>query len=245
MIKLYMFAISHFCEKGRWALDFHGIDYEIEYLAPGLHIAWAKSKGLESTTLPAIETDEGIIQGSAQIIDWADRVSPSGKTLTPADYEQECRAMEQRLDERAGVHTRRMFYAETLLSNPAIVRSNFQRDLTGVKKLVFPLLWPVVQKIMIKKMDIGFEQGVESKAIVEEELVWLNELYSNGRRYLLADQFTRVDLTAASLFSRLTGAEQHPYFQYMKLPPGLNDYAAKWRQEPVIERFRENYRDYR
>jgi glutathione S-transferase len=33
--QLYVFAISHYCEKARRALDYLGIEHEIKYLAPG------------------------------------------------------------------------------------------------------------------------------------------------------------------------------------------------------------------
>ena len=242
---LYIFAISHFCEKARWALDYLEVDYELAFLAPGEHSGWAKKRGLEGTTMPVLETAEGFVQGSGNIIDWAELNTQSGKTLTPEAHREDCLAMEKRLDEFAGVHTRRMFYSASLLSDPARIRENFSRDLSAARALKLKLMWPIVRRVMIKRMDIGVEQGKESQAIVSKELQWLESMYEDGRRYLLADTFTRVDLTAASLFSRLTAAPEHPFSAFMSLPPGLQDYVSTWRERPVIQRFRENYRDYR
>ena len=37
-LKLYQFAISHYCEKIRWALDYKGLNYETVNLLPGQHV---------------------------------------------------------------------------------------------------------------------------------------------------------------------------------------------------------------
>ena len=44
--QLITFAASHFCEKARWALDWHGISYEEVGWPPGLHQVLAKRHGL-------------------------------------------------------------------------------------------------------------------------------------------------------------------------------------------------------
>ena len=36
---------------------------------------------------------------------------------------------------------------------------------------------------MIDMMDIGAEQGKQSRNIVEEELTWMDSLISDGRRF--------------------------------------------------------------
>ena len=245
MNKIYLFAISHYCEKGRWALDYFGIDYEPVYLAPGMHLAWAKKNGLESSGLPVVESNGQLIQGSSKIIDWAESVSDTGKTLVTADNRDEVLAMEQRLDDVSGVHTRRMLYAHTITKDPKRIRDNFLRDLQGSDALKLKLTWPVVRRIMIKKMDIGDAQGQESKAIVEQELTWLNQQLEGGRRFLVGDSFTRADLTMSALYSRFAAPEQHPFASHMATPPGLEDFYKKWRQEPVIQRIVDNYREFR
>ena len=69
---LYVFAISHFCEKARWAFDRSGIEYKLKFMAPGVHAQKANKLGLEKTSVPFLETDDSVLQGSPEIIDWVD-----------------------------------------------------------------------------------------------------------------------------------------------------------------------------
>src|SRR5210317_1094815 len=68
---LYLFAISHYCEKARWALDRAGIDYELHHLAPGLHRRFAKKHGLPRSSVPILQSGDTLIQDSSAIVDWA------------------------------------------------------------------------------------------------------------------------------------------------------------------------------
>ena len=62
---LYVFAISHYCEKARWALEYLGVEYEIRYLAPGIHIKVARKLGAAGTSLPMLPVAGRGLQGSA------------------------------------------------------------------------------------------------------------------------------------------------------------------------------------
>jgi glutathione S-transferase len=82
--KLIVFNLSHFCEKARWALDWHGIAYSEISWAPGLHRVLLKRCGANGSTIPVLLDDETIVQGSSAIIDWAEnRVQASTRSLSP------------------------------------------------------------------------------------------------------------------------------------------------------------------
>ena len=84
MPHLHIFPISHFSEKARWALDHHGIGYERTDHVPGFHLLMIRRLGLKRTWVPVLETDAGVVQGSGDIIDWAD-ANGQGAALTPTD----------------------------------------------------------------------------------------------------------------------------------------------------------------
>ncbi len=242
---LYLFAISHYCEKARWALDYLDIDFELSHVAPGLHIALAKKLGAPASTLPILVADGQLVQGSAAIIDWADARAPSSKRLTPQTNHEPCTALEKRLDDVIGVHIRRYYYSEALIEYPQTVKPIFTEKLGLLQKLLIGVLWGVVRKVMIKSMDLGPHQGQESKRVIEVELSWLDEILSDGRRFLTGERLSRADIAAASLLAPLAAPMQHPTYTNLVVPPHVADDLVGWDDRRVINWVREIYRQYR
>ena len=245
-IILYIFAISHYCEKARWALDYLDVDYELRHAAPGLHQLIAKRLGAPRSSLPILIADGQLVQGSANIIDWADAAASSAsKRLTRDDARQECLAIEKRLDEIAGVHIRRYYYSEALVEHPKTVRPMFTKDLAITQKLLVGATWGLVRKLMIAGMDLGPEQGQDSKRIVHDELSWLDAMLSDGRHFLVGEQFSRADIAAASLFAPLVAPKEHPSYADLRLPPRLATDVTSWENRPSINWIREIYAKWR
>lgn len=244
---LHIFAISHYCEKARWAMDYCGVQYQANFLSPGAHRVALQKLGLKKSSVPVLETASGAIQGSGKIIDWLESngIDSARSLALPDDLAEQGRAIEQRLDHRIGVHLRRMFYSEALLEHPKTVKPVLSDGLSWRQRLSFSLIWPTVRKLMIKGMDLGAEQGAESQAIIAQELAWLEELLADGRRYLLGDSFSRVDLTAAALLARLAMPPEHPGEAPFIQPPRLQAQVAEWRHGQVLDWVNRIYREHR
>ena len=78
---LYQFALSHYCEKARWALDIKGVPYQLINLIPGPHLFTTKKLAKQSS-VPILSHQGKIIQDSTNIIDYLDEKFPS-KPLNP------------------------------------------------------------------------------------------------------------------------------------------------------------------
>lgn len=243
---LYIFAISHYCEKACWALDYLDIDYKITHVAPLIHRRITKQLGALRSSLPILVADGQTVQGSAEIIDWAEAAASADfKQLTPANAREECLEIEKRLDDIAGVHTRRYYYSEALVDHPDTVRPIFTKDLPRIQKLLVAATWGVVRRRMIDVMDLGPEQGQDSKRIVDGELSWLDGMLSDGRQVLVGDQFSRADIAAASLLAPLAVPKEHPTYADLRLPPTLTSELANWQNRPSLNWVREIYAEYR
>ena len=240
---LYVFAISHYCEKARWALDYLGVDYELRHVAPGEHGEIAKKLGAPQSSVPYLAIDGRVIQGSADIISWAEKESSSGKSLTP-DAEA-CAEIEQRIDDVAGVHVRRFYYSEALVEHPSTIRPLFTQDLPLLKKLMISLAWGKIRKIMIDRMDLGTRQGEESKNILDEELNWVDGLLADGRSYLVGDRFSRADIAVASILAPLVLPAEHPVYAELQHPPRMTQELSPWEQRPSFKWVREMYAKHR
>ena len=238
---LCVFSISHYCEKAKWALDYFDIDYKLNTLLPGQHIAFARKLGLERGALPILRVNGEVIQGSSLILDWAEAITPRDM-LPNAD---EIAGIEKRLDDVLGVHLRRQFYSEAMVEFPATVKPMFMFGLSIIDKLKLNFIWPAVRKKMIMAMDLGYEEGLASRAIVEAELAWLDDQIAGGNRYLVNNQFSRADITAASLLAPIVLPEQYPMTKLMQLPPRISRDRNQWNKRPVFKWVRQVYRERR
>ncbi|MDH3532732.1 MAG: glutathione S-transferase N-terminal domain-containing protein [Gammaproteobacteria bacterium] len=243
---LYVFAISHYCEKARWALDYLGIDYELRFVAPGEHGQIAKKLGAPRSSVPYLLAGEQVVQGSADIIDWADAAAASSeKRLTPDEGREACEQIEQRIDAIAGVHIRRYYYSEALVDYPQTVRPIFTRDLPLLKRLLISIGWGKIREFMITAMDLGRRQGQESKDITAGELDWVDGLLADGRAHLVGDRLSRADIAVASLLAPLALPPQHPAYGTIKHPPRMAEDVAGWEQRSSIKWVRDIYARYR
>ena len=240
---LYVFLISHYCEKARWALDAAGLDYKLRPIAPGFHRKQAKKLGLKAGALPYLETQNGVVQGSADIIDWVD--GHSQNQFTPLEVADEARAIEKRLDDKIGIHTRRYYYSEAMVEYPHTVRPIFVKSLPFVEKFVVKQKWDMIRSLMIKGMDLGPQQGLESKAIIETELDWLDGLLADGRTYLAGGQFSRADIAAASLLAPLAIPAEHPEYTNLAVPPGVQTDIELWTKRPCMKYVHNMYAKHR
>ena len=253
---LYVFAISHYCEKARWALDFLNIDYHLQHLSPISYMKFVRSLGVADTTLPVLTVGSLTLQGSSQIIDWAETHCQSDSRSTQASQTRtlvadsdagitRSREIEQRLDDLAGVHIRRYYYSDALLTQPQQVRPIFSRHLRWHEQLMLRLAWNKICQHMIRGLDLGVEQGRESRQIIDTELDWLDQLLAGKRRFLVGERFSRADIVAASLLAPLVLPAQHPTYHNMQLPPRLAADAADWQERPSMRWIRDIYHDYR
>jgi len=243
---LHVFAISHYCEKARWALDRLGIEYELRHLAPGAHLQVAQDLGAPASSLPLLLVAGEVVHGSGAIIDWADALRGTGsKRLSPdASLLEECSAVEARLDV-SGVHMRRYYYSEALVDHPDSVLPIFVRGLPESEHPAVEESWGFVCKAMVQMMDLGPEQRLESRGIVMGELDWLEGLLSDGRRYLVGDRFSRADLTAASLLAGMVSPAEHPTYGGLEVPPLARQDMDLWASRPIGRWIAQMYREHR
>jgi glutathione S-transferase len=238
---LYIFAISHYCEKARWALDHYDIAYHLRPVMPGMNRGIAKKLGGTGGSLPFLKTADGFVGGSPAIIDWGENNRKPGRPRLAGTDEAATRAVEHRIDDVIGVHVRRFYYSDALLTDPASVRPIFSRDLPLFQKAAVTLGWSKIVPLMIKGMDLGPDQGAASGKILEAELDWLDAMLADGRRYLTSDHLTRADIAAASLLAPLVNPAEHPTYGTLSLPPTFAARIAAWESRPILRWVRDVY----
>jgi len=237
--KLITFGISHYCEKARWALDWHGVDYDEVFCPPGWHIILAKVRGAKQTTVPFLLDGSRVIQGSGAIIDWADgRAQHASRRLTsPGALE-----IEQRADDGVGVNARRLFYSEALPQARHAIKAAFSANYSPFHRFIGHITWPATIVAIKMKYGIGPDAARKSRAKLNGELDWLDSLLADGRQYLAGDRFSRADITVASLLAPLAPPEQIKTYHNLTMPEALLADFERWKDRPIMRWIAELYR---
>ncbi len=207
MLTLYQFAISHYCEKIRWALDFKKLEYRVKNLLPGPHVITARKLAGDSA-VPILVHDAKVVQNSSDIITYLDATFPQ-HALTPIEegWRREALEWEQYLDKELGIHVRRYCY-HILLEHPSVLIPLFTHGGAWYGAAMYRIIFPKLRKRMREMLNINERTARLSRERVERAIDKLNARL-RGRNYLVGDQFTRADLTAASLLGPLCRAEKY------------------------------------
>ncbi len=244
--KLITFALSHYCEAGRWALDWHNIPYTEIGWPPGVHRFLARRAGAKRSSVPIVITGDTVIEGSHGILDWAEASRPQDvKSLTPALPGDEGAGIEGRLDKGIGVNVRRFVYAHLLPDHAGMVKPMLFTNTSTLHRLLGLAMWPLTKNLIIEGYRTGGNARQESRDILQAEFEWLEGLIAKRGGYLDGKSFSRLDLMAASLLSPLALPAEMPLYRSMQMPDDLTQAIEAWSQRPVMDWVREIYREHR
>jgi glutathione S-transferase len=194
-LSLITIPISHYSEKVRWALDYLELSYRERSHMPPFHRNATKQHG--GTSVPVLVTADRAICDSTEILHYLDTLYP-GKLypIEPAD-----RALGMELEtlfnQTLGVHTRRWGYSYIL--TPELIYPKWTQGIPFWEKLLFPIVFPKAKPIILQMMDITASSGVESYQEILRVFDRVDRILADGRKYLLGDRFSAIDLTFAAL----------------------------------------------
>lgn len=237
-VRLYQFAISHYCEKVRWALDYKGIHYQPVNLLPGQHMSTIRRLTGKGTSVPVLEHNGTVIQGSAAILDYLDDTFPEFP-LTPADPAErdQARRWEQRLDEEIGPAVRTWSY-HYLLQRPKAVIPMLTAGTPFYNRILLALTFSLVDETMRKRLKINQKTADAAATAITTVVADLKQALT--RQPLLAGtDFSRADLTAAALLAPLFQPPQYPvpWPRPQRLLKEMQEQLATWQAElaPVAD----------
>ncbi len=199
VLRLLTIPISHYCEKARWVLDRAGLHYREERHVQGLHMLASKRAGGRGTT-PVLVTPQGVIADSRDILTWVDARTPAQLRVFPAEpaERREVDELCARLDERLGVHGRRLIYVH-MLEQRSVMLSFNNRGVPAWEDRALRWGWPLATRLVGRVLDIRPGLEVQDEAIVWAEFDFIAGLLADGRPYLCGERFSAADLTFAAL----------------------------------------------
>jgi glutathione S-transferase len=193
--RLITIPVSHYVEKARWALDYLKIPFQESPQMPPFHRGATKKHG--GVTVPVLITDTTVKTDSTDILRYLDTFDP-GK-LYPADPKLQAltNELETLFNLTLGVNTRRWGYSHTLTRELLYPRWTFRVPFW--QKLLFPIIFPKMQPIIRENFDITTTSAAESYQEIMRVFDRVNQVLADGRKYLLGDRFSAIDITFAAL----------------------------------------------
>lgn len=233
---LLTLAPSHYCERARWALDRQGIVCDEERLAPGAHVLRVKLLGASATSLPLLMLGDGsLCHGSDRILDWTE--------LGGGDP-----AIERRLEETTAPLVRQCLYAGLLADSRSGIRDVLLRGTSTCQATFVRLTWPLLRPIMAAGMNARPHLLPGLIAMVERELDWFDQILAERGDHLVAQEFGRADLTAASLMAPLALPQVEPVKSLsagIRWPRSLAPFLTRWSDRPTLKWVRNMYEVHR
>lgn len=242
-MKLLEFPHSHYCEKARWALDYKGIPFQAVAIMPGFHMITVR-KYAPDTYVPVLLDNSEVVQGSSEIINYIEQKRTSFP-LNPADANElrTCLEIERSMDERLGENIRQILYYR-LLAYPDFIQHCFTHPMSRSRQMVFRLFYPILRYKIYNTYVMSSAKVEQAKREFDVAMCELENRLKQ-RQYLVGEQFTRADLSVASMLSLLVMPPEHP-FPWQEIPdPQARAFLEAFQDHPVSDWVRKMYRDHR
>jgi len=196
------------------------------------------------TSVPVLLSNNDVVQGSSEIINYLEQRYPSlPLTPTDADERRACLEIERSMDERLGENIRRILYYR-LLAYPVFIQYCFTHPMPQLRQLIFRIFYPILRRKIYQTYVISTERVEQARREFDVAMSELEKLLKH-RQYLVGEQFTRADLSVASMLSLLVMPREHP-FPWKKIPdPETQIFINEFQEHPVSEWVRKMYREHR
>ncbi len=245
---LWQIGFSHYSEKVRWTLERKGVSHVRRSPPPGFHIAIALwlTRGAYKT-LPVLELDGRVIGDSTAVIAALEERYPD-PPVYPADPELRRRALELEnfFDEQLGPHARLLPFNH-LRSEPEMFAELAVQAVPGplavakgpigaYARFYTGLRWNAADDEAAKAAEAGIVAALDR---VEAELA------RGEGEFLVGDELSIADITAASLFGPIVTPAEGPIPADQPLPASFERFRDEIRDHPGYAWVEETFRKHR
>jgi glutathione S-transferase len=242
---LIAIAISHYCEKVRWAMDYLNIDYLEEDHAPPFHRQYTSRH--QGTTVPVLVTHEQALVDSREIMHYLDTLAVD-KKLYPQDAElrQQAEILEELFDQKLGMAARNWGYYYAI-QEPLKVAIAWGINAPWNEKLKSMIIFPAIPRLLRQKYNVSEDSKKTALEDIRDIFTEVNQRLNSGQQYLVGDRLSSADITFAALASPVIRPEHHPFYnsQLSKVPTEMVAVIRELRETPAGELVMRMYREHR
>lgn len=241
--ELWQMPFSMYPEKARWALDYKRVPHIRHSLLPGPHAAQLMPR-FGQKAMPILRHNRKVLKSSAAILDYLEQTWPE-PPLYPQDaaHRRQALDIQQWFDEKVGPAVRCAGFYEMLPHTEYSAR----RIATGRsewQKKLYVFAFPVLRAVMMIDMKITADSAEAGRIVTREALDLVAER-SAQTGYLVGGTFSIADLTAATVLFPTCFPSEFPVEIPKPLPPGWENWIARWQSHKGCEYVRRIYREHR
>ncbi len=232
---LWQIDISHYAEKARWALDYKEVEHVRRSLLPGSHIPIALflTRGAQPT-VPVLQLDGRAIGDSTAIVAALD-AKYLDRPLYPSkpDERERALALEDWFDENLGPHTRLLPFYE-LIQEPALFAEVAAESVPGPLGKVKPAVGAYARAYTSLRWGANSDEDARRarEAIVAAFDKLEAELEQGDGEFLVGENLSVADVTAASLFYPIVVPPEGPLSPDLPRPAGLESFRQSLSNRP-------------
>ena len=242
--RLIAIALSHYCEKVRWAMDYLEIDYIEENHAPPFHRKYTANYG--GTTVPVLVTGDKALTDSHDILQYLDSISETKLYPKDPQLRQQVETLEKLFDEKLGVATRTWGYYYAI-QKPLTVAIAWGIKAPLTEKIKSILAFPKIPQLLKQFYNITPETKDAALKDIREVFATVSNKLSSGKQYLVGDSLSAADITFAALASPILRPPNHPVYssELSKMSPERLSVVEELRSTPAGELALRMYREQR
>lgn len=201
-MRLITIAVSHYCEKARWALEHHGIAYQEDAWLPIQHYAASLPLGGRKT-VPILVDGAKVLGDSTEILQYLEAQGSAATRLYPADPDLSARvqALEDRFDLALGPAARRVAYFH-LLPDRALTMQVAGAGVPPRRLALGKAMWPLAVQLI--RQGLGINRDGAQRSLARIHTIFDEVVQTLGdREWLVGERFSAADLTFAALAAPL------------------------------------------
>jgi len=195
-------TVSNADELSRWILDWHNIHYIDERHAPGLHIGPSnKAAGIKDgiANNPVLVTTDSVFSQKDGVLKYMEARSPPDRRLYPEDPERRRQTEElfRYFWDELWRPVGRYVYS-LILPCRSCTAPMMRRGVPGWEKILVTLLYGYLAKQIAKGLELGVHPPQGELLKIKQVFARVEDLLSDGRRYLTGDTLTVADMMFAT-----------------------------------------------
>jgi len=184
------------------------------------------------------------VQDSPRILHWLAAIRAPFALLPAEDaVRKDVLALEASFDE-VGEHVVRYAYSTTLDDHESVIRY-WTLDSTPLQRGFVRSAFSVLRFIFRRKLWMSRRSVARSRQKIEAGLDVLDGRIAAGQKYLVGEQLSAADITAAALLAPLVCPDEHPIYGSARYRAGVAPLTVQWQERPAFRWVRQMYREHR